>query len=721
MKNLLAPACRTLLAFASALAIAPGASAQELDEVIVTAQKRAESVLDVPISMSVVQASTLAKLSIRDLEDMQSYVPNLMLTPTPANTYVFIRGIGTQGNVLSFESSVALFVDGIYGGRNRQFMDPFFDLERVEVLRGPQGALFGRNTSAGAISVTSARPTKEFDATVRGEYETEFGSWLASGHVSGSVTDNLQIRLAGKYLDQAGYIHNTLLNRDESQRKDTMARLSAAWQPADSIDVFARLEYGEAEVIGMPFEFVPGGGNPNFTKATNDEIAPERDDSDALNGMVQADFGIGGHTLTAIGGYSEFSYSNAINIQAIAPPHLIVENAEDFDQSSIELRLLSPSGGVFDYVVGLYADSATSAIDSRSTTDFPFVPGSPNGVTVRHYVEDTDSYAAFAQGTWRFAEDWRATLGARYTSVDKSGRMTRSFTGVAPGALDTPLAMDRDESFFDPSIDIRWDFADGWMTFARYAEGSKSGGFNGPVSSDTEATWMYEDESSETFELGVKGGDSRANVSVVLFETTYEDLQKSVLNIQTASFTTGNAAEARSRGVEIEGVWQSTENLRFDASVAYLDAKYTDYPGAPCPYGTPGFGQTGVSCNVKGWRLTNAPKWSGAATAAYERPMTSALKFLGSATVSYRGDVYFQPSYNPLEMQEAFTKLDLRAGIASIDDRWTAALLVRNVTDEGSSALIFETFPFFINPQLDRVHVPDRPRTFTLQFSYSFH
>lgn len=710
----------------AAAALLQGQQAQaqtiELEEVIVTAQKREQSVLDVPISITVVSGQTLEELSVDNFNDMQLYVPSFMVTPTPSNSFIFIRGIGTQGVTLSFESSVALFVDGVYGGRNRQFQDPFFDVDRVEVLRGPQGALFGRNTSAGAVSVTNARPTREFKAWTQAEYETEFGSWQASGAISGPVSENLQLRFAGKYGDTNGFVRNTLLNRDDGSRKDTSARLSAAWQPTDAIDVLARVEYNKGDQIGMPFEFVAGGGDPVYRKRTDDGLAPELDEQKTLNALLRADFDVGEHTLTAVAGHSSFEYESAINIQAIAPAHLTVQNFEDFDQQSLELRLLSPNERTVTYLVGLYADTAKSIIPSISSTDLPFTPAYPELVTRRRYVEKTDSFAAFGQATWHVTDVFRATAGIGLTELTKKAALTRSFTVVNPmfagGALSTPLDRKRDESFVDPSFNVQWDFSPGWMAYAQYAQGSKSGGFNGPTSTDTGATWEYQDESSDTIEAGVKGSFGSGTLAVTLFNTNYEDLQKSVLNITTASFTTGNAAKAESKGVEIEAAWRPTEPLRLNASIAYLDAKYKDYPGAPCPSNPAN--PANCTTNLKGFPLTSAPEWSGSLAANLEVPFGRALKFVGNLTAAYRDDVFYQPSYNPLEVQPGFVRLDLRAGIASADNRWQAALLVRNLTDKNTSGLIFETFPFFINTALDRVHLPDRPRTYTLQLNYRF-
>jgi iron complex outermembrane receptor protein len=165
-------------------------------EIIVTARKREERLQDVPISISVQSGEVLENQSISSFMGLQARVPSLSVTDTPANASLFIRGIGTSGNTLSFEQSVSLFVDQVYGGRNRQFMQPFFDVERIEVLRGPQGALFGRNTSAGAISVTTRRPTSSFEGGVFGEVEFVRGSHAIEMTASGPVTDTLSLRVA---------------------------------------------------------------------------------------------------------------------------------------------------------------------------------------------------------------------------------------------------------------------------------------------------------------------------------------------------------------------------------------------------------------------------------------------------------------------------------------------------------------------------------------------
>jgi iron complex outermembrane receptor protein len=354
-------------------------------DIVVTARKREERLQDVPISISVQTAEALENQSIATFMGLQARVPALSVTDTPANASLFIRGIGTSGNTLSFEQSVSLFVDQVYGGRNRQFMQPFFDVERIEVLRGPQGALFGRNTSAGAISVTTRRPTRDFEGSVFGEVELVRGSHVVELTASGPVSDSFAVRVATRYGKGIGWLDNVVLDRREPVREDVTARVSALWEPAANVTVFGRLDYGYANIVGTPFEFVPGGGRPVYRNTHDNGLLPLGDRSDALNGVLQIDLGLGDHMLTAITGYSGFDYTNSFNIQARAPARLVTENSERFWQWSQEVRLASPADRPLSYIVGGYAETSKSDIFRLSIINLP-PPPVPNNETHRFFL-----------------------------------------------------------------------------------------------------------------------------------------------------------------------------------------------------------------------------------------------------------------------------------------------------------------------------------------------
>ncbi len=683
-------------------------------EIIVTAQKREQRLQDVPISISVQDGELLEDLSIDQFIDLQSRVPNLSITDTPANASIFIRGIGTSGNTLSFEQSVALFVDQVYGGRNRQFMQPFFDVERVEVLRGPQGALFGRNTSAGAISVTTRRPTFTMEADLAADYEFERGSHAVQVGAGGPLTDKLAIRFATRYSNDLGWLDNVVLDRKEPIREDLLGRLSLLWQPA-GVTVFAKAEYGNARITGAPFEFVPAGGEPDYTINTDDGLAPLRDVSDSFNAVIDIGVELGEYLLTAISSYSSYEYGQAFNIQARSPARLITQNFEDFEQYSQELRFSSPAGGTIDYIIGGYVEHSSSDIDRVSLLDLPFPP-LLNQDNRRTFVQETDVLAAFGQMNWRPIEQLKLGLGLRWTRISKEGAVVgvnQTFTPPG-GVVRVPrpsLAAEFAEEEVSPTVDLVWQPNRDITVYGRYAEGSKGGAFT--ESALTFREFLLEPEQAESYEIGAKllfpAIDAYFNIAA--FQADYTDLQKSTLDQDTATFITSNAAGARTRGVELDAGVAPARGVSISGALAYLDAFYTDYPNGPCRFDAP---PGCVTQDRSGDRLQNSPEWTGNINLSVERPLTDTLDYLLNWTTTYQSDINYQDILDPSQVQEAYSKTDLRVGIGSAEDTWELGFLVRNLFNEATSTIIFATFPVGVSP-LDRVHLPAPLRSYTLQ------
>ncbi|MEQ5788883.1 TonB-dependent receptor [Erythrobacter sp. NFXS35] len=710
-------------------AAAPG------NEIIVTAQKREQRLLDVPISIIAKTGTELQNAGITDFNDVAARVPNLVINDTPANKQITIRGIGTTGNSFSFEQSVALFVDGVYGGRNRQYNQPFLDIERLEVLRGPQGALFGRNTSAGAIAITTARPTQELSTEAFAEYEIRTQSTNATAIVNGGITDTLSIRIATRYADDNGWLRNTTLDRDEPQSDQFLGRVSMLYQPRDNVDIFGKLEYSRVDITGSAFEYVPGGERPDYRKDSDDAFSPERDNADALNGVLQIDVGIGDHTLTAITGYSGYDFAQAFNIQARRPTRLVAENAEEFSQWSQEVRLLSPTTGNFDYVIGGYYEWSQSLVDRAQIFDFPppFSPLSPDQIVERSFDQQTDVLSAFVQANWRFAEQFSLGAGLRWTRISKNAEVEGTTTSFIvppgaptppPGALPrvTPLLLDGEfsESSFAPSASLNWTPDRNVTAYVRYARGEKGGAFS-EFQAVTPETFFLLPEFSDLFEIGVKAQfpEIRGFLNVIAYTTDYRDLQRSALDINTAEFITSNAAGARTRGIEAEGGFSPADGLTVSAAIAYLDATYTSFPNGPCAVDNPAFNTPGCAEDRSGDRLENAPEWTGNIAVDYDQPVNDTLRVFANATLNFQSDVNYREFDDPREVQQAFSKTDIRAGFGDIDRGWELALLVRNLFEERTSSLIFPTFPVGLGPN-DRVHVPDALRSFTIQARISF-
>lgn len=538
-RSLLAAACATLLAVG---VVGNQAFAQEqqgaqapkskaaLSEIIVTTTKREETLKDVPISVGVVSSQAVQEFGLKGLEDIQAYVPNLSIQETLGSYSIRIRGIGSGASQLSFVSAVGTFVDGIYCGRPRCFQNPLFDIERIEVVRGPQGALFGKNTIAGAVSTISKGPTNDFEAEVSAGAEFAEGGYNASGIVSGPINDKLGFRLAAKFEDLDGYIHNTSTGKDENAVDSLLVRGILEWNPTDALKVRLKGETSYRDYDGYTNQLIAYGANPGtgysnfFTtgipfsrpESLNHETSAlviwpdgQFDDTDSSNYALQADWNFGGgYTLTSITGAVSFDFHRRTSATAYTQLFVDSDIEENYEQYSQELRLLSPTGGLFDYVVGAYYSKDNSKIQQigvYSPIGY-FTPGpvgsptDPDSLTYnaspRSYRGEGDTISFYGSGTFHFMDDTlRAILGMRvgWDSLDGHSwldngtydRVTNSFallpygTTRAPGGNFTvfDLYSDRDERYTLPSLTLQYDVSDDIMAYGSYAKGFKGGGF----------------------------------------------------------------------------------------------------------------------------------------------------------------------------------------------------------------------------------------------------
>ncbi|MGI9287079.1 MAG: TonB-dependent receptor, partial [Pseudomonadales bacterium] len=403
-----------------------------LEEVVVTAQKRTESLQDVPIAVTAVSGEKIAEAGIQGMEDLSSYVPNFNLFISPGGgspARIFIRGIGS-GNNVAFEQSVGMFIDGVYTGRSQQYLVPFLDVASVEVLKGPQGALFGKSTVAGAMIINSARPTDELEAELRVQHEFEEDSQEYIGMVSGPLTDRLSGRLTAKYRDAGGYMDNLVRDTEEPEVESLGLRGSLLFDATDNLQVYAKVEYSEVERTGSNGQLTNIDGNfrgiiqhrdvltpledARFDdKTTSNSWLPESADLDSLNATVQMDWELGGLTLTSLSSYSEYDTSTVLDGDFSNLFFLEQRPDEEFEQFSQEFRLSSPGGETVDYIVGVYLES--QKLFSLNTTDISLralsaenVPRSPVpsfelGQAPR-YEQDAETAAAFGQLSWNFAD-----------------------------------------------------------------------------------------------------------------------------------------------------------------------------------------------------------------------------------------------------------------------------------------------------------------------------
>ncbi|KCZ92119.1 TonB-dependent receptor [Hyphomonas johnsonii MHS-2] len=711
------------LALASAIMVSPTAMAQDsadgngadpstdrqrsMGVIVVTAQKREQKLQDVPVSITAVRGATLEALQISDLRSIQSYVPNMAVLNSGVNPVVFIRGFGSGPNNVAFDQEVSVYLDGIYGGRGAQFSAPFFDLERMEVLRGPQGALFGRNTAAGAISLISKRPTDTFEGHVSAGYDFERNGYNATGVVSGPVTDTLSMRLAGKITRQDGYIKNLYNGEDDPQLRDTMARLTLRWQPSSDVDVVFKNEYGDhlieggVTVSGSLDEDVYDGDFGDERYISDNYAGAGLDEESGIetwNSAINADIGIGEHTLTLISGYSHFETTRFTAYDEVAPDGTVPANGgnarfgngfpEDFDQWSVEARVASPLGQFLEYIVGVYYDTSDYHLHQDSYYRDVFTL---TGHQSTDFFQDSSSWSAYGQGTFNFSPELKLITGLRYSQTDKDAEFSQYTVSGSPlNPIGPGTSGSLSENYLDPSATVQYDITPDTMVYATAARGSKSGGFVSNTYNVAPDGFKFAPERSTNYELGLKStfGDGLASVNLAIFRMDFEDLQQSAYDPDRRTFFTRNAAEARSEGVELEVELLPTDNLTLNANVAYLDAKFRDYPGAPCLTA-----ETLAECdssdanslaahNIAGTPLLFAPKWSGNIGFHHQMDVQQ-FRLTTSANAQFRSKYFVADGYSPVwGVQDGWTKIDARVELATQDDRWSVALVGRNLTDE---------------------------------------
>jgi len=716
-----------LLGSAAALLLATPAFAQDAagDEddgvIVVTAQKREQDVQDVPISMSVVGGDQLSDMGVKDFAELDRFVPNLYVQASPGNNAFYIRGIGSAPGTLNFEQTVGLFVDGVYGGHARQFQAPFLDVERIEVLRGPQGALVGKNTSAGAISVVSAKPKKDFAAKLEGAYEWRLGGATVFGMVNAPISSVISARLAAQYQDADGFITNTTLGGKEAKTKSVFGRASVLIDPDNGFSLLLKAEGGSSDIDGNP---IMRNNTPfkQLTRATNGVagfVARDYDNTDTFNAAATATAELGDHTLTAITGYSSYDYAKRLDsdFSASSPAPLFgSEFGEDFSQFSQEVRLASPTTGALEYIVGIYGHLNDYDLYQATRT--------ATNLSERIFSQENKAWSAYASATYKLLDALRLTGSIRYTWEKKTANQRVQNVSPTTGAI-TPVRQllgNRTEKLWDPSVNIQYDVTSDVMVYASWGKGSKAGGFVGGAPATLQSQFNVEPERSETIEGGFKIAalDRRLRLNVSVYSTKFRNLQVSTYVSGSAppTFVTQNAGRAKSQGVESDMSFEIIDGVTLSGSLAYLDAKFTDFLGANCLWNN--LTCTVATNNIAGTVLPRSPKWSGTAGLDVVLPINDSLDFVGNAGMTFRSFVYLEDSLRPAAGQPAYEKYDLRLGVRSSDRTWELAFVGKNLTNKIVATHAFGTPGVAITAAGGISKYIAQPRTLAVQAKLNF-
>jgi iron complex outermembrane receptor protein len=699
------------------------AAIADTGEIVVTAQRREERLQDVPISLAVVSGDTLQNRSILNFEQLAPLVPSLTIAKSPAANLIILRGIGSSPGSPSLDQSVVMFIDGIYGGNARQFSAPFLDIERLEILRGPQGALVGRNTSAGAINVISRKPGRDFGGYLNANYNFEFKGPTIEGGVDLPLSDAVRFRVVGKYADIGGYVKNTVLDEMQPSRKEAIGRIVGVVDNGGPVTVTAKYEHSDVRSNGIPTQVVaPGKGYPlDRTKDTFLVGEEEHDDIYANNASLQFDIDLGGPSLVSITGYSAFVNRSLVDGDFYSGNFATAVFNQRFDQMSQEVRLVSPGSGPIRYVVGAYYSIAD--LFEQRTTGVLF---SPPASTYREFKQENEVYSFFGSLSWYLTPQLRLNGSLRYTNETKNANYKRwggplaatTFTGALQADIDGNIQAGR----FDPSAGIQYEFSRNAMVYATFSQGSKSGGFQGAIGNATQAAFEFRPERSTSYEVGTKLSFPGVGfVNVAGFHTIYKDLQVSAQiptnGSLTAAIFTGNAPEARVSGIEVEFSARLARMFKIDGSLSWLpEAKYVDFTSGPCyPLQVPNGSVVG-SCNQTGDRLGFTPRWSGSMNFTIDAPLGSDMVLTATASPRFETRSYKDFMNNPSIEQRGFAKLDARIAIGAADGGWELALVGQNLTNKltigfGGAGGLANTF---LDPGAHIMAI-DPPRNISLQ------
>lgn len=623
--------------------ITPGGG---LEEIVVTARKRVENLQDVSSSVSALSAGELARRFDSDVRDFADSSPNVIIDDTQQGpggvASVTIRGIGISEVEKSVDPSVGVVIDEIYIGTSSGGLIKAIDIDRVEVLRGPQGTLFGRNAIGGIINLGRSRPTQDLSGKVRGTY-ANYDSLDLEGIVSFGLTDWAALKLTGAYRKSDGYIFNRTLGQDAQRSDFTALGAQLLLTPADNVEIsFSFDDQGtdqdppQLHNLAKPTDLfcaafkqcaqgvgIPQSGNRYVSLGD----APLGKDStfDMNLGIARANWDVSDDVaLTYI--YGRLETDEAVTQDFDATPLTLyhTDRPAQYHQDTHELRLTSGGTGPLTFVLGGYFWDSAYKIDLVSYIGF-VVPNTVLAIpqTVR---QTTKSYAGFFEGDYRITDQLKLTVGGRYTKDKKT-------SGVQDANIQTfANPVKEDWSKFTPKASLSYDFTDDVMVYGLFSRGYRSGGFNGRPTTVSAATVPYDPETVDNYEAGFKSqlADNRVRFNGAVFYMKYDDKQEDV--DVPAPIGTGrenrtvNASSATLKGVELDLTAAIADGFTVSGNLGYLDAKYKDFLADT--------NNDGILDDNSGLKLRRAPKWTYSASSTYERE-------IGSGTGWIQADVHY--------------------------------------------------------------------------------
>ncbi|WP_374571333.1 TonB-dependent receptor [Phenylobacterium sp.] len=654
-----------------------GGDANTLTEIVVTARKREEKLFDVPNAITAVAPSQMDDLHLNDARDVLTLVPTAFLQENNAGTArdISIRGVGTP--TLFAEPGVALYVDEIYSSGFISYPTQFYDLERVEVLRGPQGALYGRNAVGGAVNVISKAPTDTFEASLKATV-ARYDRYELQGVLNAPVNDRFGLRLAAWRTNQdKGEYYNQTLGRYIDASNSSGVRLSARATPTDQLTLNLTVEHNEADTAGTNLYF-PGAGE---TKRTIERDTQPVNSFDTTRLSMQAAYDsdtAGRFTLVAGGRDYSLTGQEDTDLSADFAPSALnsylgqqVTDRENKVRSRFaEARWLSPQYGPFNLLAGItyLNDSATGDLVSNFNY-YTLATGAPADLTIDNR-QRVKSWAGFAEATWTITPAVSLIADLRYTNDKKTADFTFLPAGALAAALGPQQTAKLDKTFdnWSPGVTLAWTPADDLRVYGKIQSGFRAGGFNYNVANA--ANLPYGEETSVNYEAGAKKRlwDGRASVAATAYLLRQKDVLVPLYDLTAPGPLSGylaNAGKARTWGLELEGQARITTGLDASMALGWLDAELTS-----------GTGASGLV--LKGKELPSSRPLTASLTLKYRHPITGGMELMLDGAYTYRARGY-QDLSNTARVSDA-NLLNLSAGLDF--GRFQTSVYVNNALDD---------------------------------------
>lgn len=739
----LAGACGAALSLGSGVAAhaqdAAGSKAKndqstQLSDVIVTAERRSEKLQSVPVPVTAVSGDELQRSTFTSLSDIQFLAPSAQFQSGVSPEYQ-IRGVGTQTFDYGIEQSVGVFIDDVVQALPRSpDLGTLADVAQVQVLRGPQGTLFGKNTSAGAIVVTTNRPRFDgFQDIGHFSYGTR-NEIVAQDTVNIPISSNLAFRMTGGYIHRDGFVTNLFNGKKLYAHDDGTVRAKLLWEPTDKLEVYLIGDYethrdnsssvwtvrsfghGTSAIYVSPtfirdeltaYGVTPG---PYNTQGAWDGPLDTRDHT--LGGQLEVNYHFGnGYTFTSVTAYESFGYH--VDLEVDSTPLPVFDTNTGFihsHQATQEFRITSPSHQPFEYVAGLYFFDLVNNPGQLQGGTFGLLPNntttflSAQGGAPRYHV-DSRSYAAYGQGTWHVTDQLGVILGARYTYDDLLSQfhiipaanfcqITWAFGAPClPTPMPTPVkGLEMKHGNLSGRVGVQYNFTPDIMGYVTVARGYKGPTVNNILGGSTPVL----PETNDDYELGLKTTlfDHRLMLDLAAFREKFHNFQAQVFDtrVNPPTYEEGNAGGLLSQGVEAEFTAQVTPQLRVNGGFTYSDSHFTDYvtqcsPGIVCGVRDPATG----GYQVAGAQLTNAPKWSYTLAANYRQPVGDNWLVDANANWAWKSKVFFAVN-DPNTIQPGYGIFNANVGVGPQSGAWRLSLFGRNLFDKHYVVDIIPTF-----------------------------